>query len=359
MNPPTPYLKINAQRVRRNIEKLAAYAAQHNLGIRPHTKTHKSRRVAQMQLEAGAVGLTCAKVGEVETISGPGEDVLLAYPAVDPARCQRLAKLAGDRTIRVAIDSVVAAQALAQAAQQAGTVIGILVDLDVGMGRTGLQSPRDTLELAREVDRLRGLRVDGLFCYPGFIWQPADQQAEAFKPVIDKLEETVQLWRQAGLNAGIVSSGSTPTAYQSHLVPQVTEIRPGTYVYQDMNGVHGGFCSLEECAATIVCTVVSNAVPGQVVIDAGSKTLTSDRCLPAPDSGHGYVLEYPQARITRLTEEHGQVDIRQCDRAPKIGERVTVIPNHICPCVNLHEAAWWEEDGRLQPLRIDARGKLS
>jgi D-serine deaminase-like pyridoxal phosphate-dependent protein len=116
---------------------------------------------------------------------------------------------------------------------------------------------------------------------------------------------------------------------------------------------------LSDCAARIECTVVSVAVPGQVVIDAGSKTLTSDRCGPAPDSGHGYVLEYPEARITRLSEEHGQVDIRNCDRAPQLGEVLTVIPNHICPCVNLQDAVWWRDDeGHLQELVIDARGLL-
>ena len=163
-----------------------------------------------------------------------------------------------------------------------------------------------------------------------------------------------------GLQARIVSGGSTPTAFQSHLVPEYTEIRPGTYIYNDMNTVRGGYCRLDDCAARIVCTVVSTAVPGQVVIDAGSKTLTSDRCSPAPDSGHGYVVEYPEAVITRLSEEHGQIDIRACSQRPQIGERVTVIPNHICPCVNLQDARLVarRRQGELRELPIDARGRL-
>jgi D-serine deaminase-like pyridoxal phosphate-dependent protein len=227
------------------------------------------------------------------------------------------------------------------------------------MGRTGLQTPSEALKLAQFIDSTPGLRLDGLFCYPGHIFGPAAEQNEPLMAVSDKLAETLNLWEDHGLQARIVSGGSTPTAYQSHLVAEYTEIRPGTYIYNDMNTVRGGFCALDDCAARIVSTVVSTAVPGQVVIDGGSKTLTMDRCVPAPDSGHGYILEYPEAVIKRLSEEHAQVDIRSCPRAPELGERVTVIPNHICPCVNLQDAIWWRDgEGQLIELPIDARGLL-
>ncbi len=188
---------------------------------------------------------------------------------------------------------------------------------------------------------------------------PAGKQETALGAVSDKLAETLDLWADHGLQARIVSGGSTPTAFQSHFVPEYTEIRPGTYVYNDINTVRAGYCQLDDCAARIVSTVVSTAVPGQVVIDAGSKTLTMDRCTPAPESGHGYVVEYPDALITRLSEEHAQVDITACDSVPKLGERVTVIPNHICPCVNLQNAVWWRDaEGQPVELSIDARGML-
>jgi D-serine deaminase-like pyridoxal phosphate-dependent protein len=214
--------------------------------------------------------------------------------------------------------------------------------------------------VAQLIDSTPGVRLDGLFCYPGHIGGPPDQQHPALQEVADKLAATLRMWYDHGLQARIVSGGSTPTAYQSHLVPDYTEIRPGTYVFNDINTVRGGYCGLVDCAARIVCTVVSTAVPGQVVIDAGSKTLTSDPCGPAPESGFGHIVEYPQARISRLTEEHGQVDVRGCSPIPKLGERVTVIPNHICPCVNLQSAVWWrDDDGQLQELTIDARGLLT
>jgi D-serine deaminase-like pyridoxal phosphate-dependent protein len=355
----TPAMVIDAATVYRNIERLATYASEHELDVRPHTKTHKSRQLGALQMAGGAVGLTAAKVGEAEVMASVADDILLAYPAIDPARTARLAKLARHVTVRVAIDSLEGVKVLGEAANRVSATIGILVDLDVGMGRTGLQTPSEALKVAQFADARPGLRLDGLFCYPGHIGSKPDEQEAALMQVSDKLNAVLRLWGEHGLQARIVSGGSSPTAFQSHLVSEYTEIRPGTYLYNDMNMVRGGYCSLEDCGARVICTVVSTSVPGQVVIDAGSKTLTSDLCGPAPDSGHGYIVEYPEARISRLTEEHGQVNIHACPKAPVVGQRVTVIPNHICPCINLQDAVWWRgDDGVLQELAIDARGRL-
>ncbi|MGD9723805.1 MAG: alanine racemase [Pirellulales bacterium] len=355
----TPALVIDAKTVFRNVERLAAYAEEHDLDVRPHTKTHKSRQLGALQMSAGAVGLTVAKVGEAEVMAEVANDILLAYPAIDPARTVRLTRLAKHATIRVAIDSLAGAKLLGEAANRAKATLGILVDLDVGMGRTGVQTASEALKVAQYVDATAGLRLDGLFCYPGHIGGPPDEQADALAAVSDKLDETLLLWDKHGLQARTVSGGSSPTLFQSHLVPECTEIRPGTYLYNDLNMVRGGYCTLDDCAARFTCTVVSTAVPDKVVLDAGTKTLTSDRCGPAPESGHGFILEYPDAVIARLTEEHGEVDVRKCGTRPKLGERVTVIPNHICPCVNLQDAVWWrDEEGQLVELAVDARGRL-
>lgn len=355
----TPAMVVDARTVLRNVARLAEYAETHELDIRPHTKTHKSRQIADLQMAAGAIGLTAAKVGEAQLMSEVADDILLAYPAIDPARTARLVQLAAHATLRVAVDSIDGARLVGEAANRHSATIGILVDLDVGLHRTGVQSPGATLKIAQYVDSTAGLRLDGLFCYPGHINAPPGDQEPALTAVADQLAEALRLWYDHGLQARIVSGGSTPTAFQSHLVTDYTEIRPGTYVYNDMNTVRGGFCKLEDCAARIIATVVSTAVPGQVVMDAGSKTLTSDLCGPAPQSGHGHVVEYPDARIVKLSEEHAQIDIRDCQRAPQLGERLTIIPNHICPCINLQDSVWWrDEDGALQELAIDARGML-
>ena len=357
---PTPALVINGKIAQNNIDRLASYASKHRLGVRPHTKTHKNREMAALQLAAGAIGLTMAKVGETEALADLCDDLLIAYPTVDAARVQRIAELARNHTLRIAVDTKFAADAIATAARSAKTTVGLLVEIDVGMGRVGVAKPADALKLAQYIDGDQGVRLDGLTCYPGQIWAAADQQATPLGLVADTLQETLDLWLRSGLQASIVSGGSTPTAYQSHLVPQYTEIRPGTYIFNDVNEWRGGYCSMDDCAARIIATVVSDAVPRQIVIDGGTKTFTSDLCHPAKDSGHGFIVEYPQAKITKLSEEHGQVDVSALSNRPKVGERVTVIPNHICPCVNLQDRIWWlDSDSSVRPLCVDGRGRLS
>lgn len=358
--PGTPFIRIDEGVLTANLRRLAAYGAEKGIALRPHAKTHKSQQIARMQLDLGAIGLAAAKVSEAEVLAEVCSDMLLAYPVVDAGRAERAAELAKRIDLKVALDSAIAAELLSAAADRAGVTVGVLVDQDVGLHRTGVQSSQAALELATKVDQLPGLCLRGLFFYPGHIWDDKDKQQPALNNVAEQLEQTLELWRARGLNAQIVSGGSTPTAYQSHLIPQCTEIRPGTYPYNDMNTVRGGYCTIDQCAARVIVSVVSDAVPGQVVIDSGSKTLTSDRCVPQPESGHGLIIEYPDARITKLSEEHGQVDVSQCDSKPRIGERLSVIPNHICPCINLQDTVWLDSgDGPLTAMPIHARGKLS
>ncbi|HEV2294863.1 MAG TPA: alanine racemase [Tepidisphaeraceae bacterium] len=355
----TPAVVIDDQIALKNVRKLANYAARHRLNVRPHTKTHKSIRMAKAQLSAGAVGLTVAKVGEAEVMIQAGDDLLIAYSALDPARTGRIAQLAKGHTIRLAVDSALAAEALGAAARSAGVTLGILIDVDTGFHRTGVQSPEAALALAQLVDRTAGLRLDGLLTFPGHLRGPGGVETGEFPLVQQGLSDSIGLLKQHGLATTIVSGGSTPSAYHSHLVSAYTEIRPGTYIYNDMNTVYAQACTLDEVAVKVVCTVISDAVPDKVVLDAGTKTLTSDRNGPRPDSGHGYVMQYPDAKIVRLSEEHGEVDVSQCTKRPKLGDRVEVIPNHVCPCINLHDAVWLRDNGELQRLPVDARGKIS
>lgn len=354
---PTPFVLVHGPTVRRNIERVASYAKAHGLAMRPHAKTHKSLFVGRMQLEAGAVGLTVAKVGEAEVFSAICDDLLLGYPIVDPAKARRLAAVVEGRAVRAAVDSDLSVRVLAEAARERGVEIGLLVDLDVGNGRTGCPSAAEALRLARAITGTRGVRFDGIFYFPGQIGGPYAGRDSSMGPVSERVGEALGLLRSAGLEAAVVSGGSTPSLFQSHLDPHLTEIRPGTSVYNDVNTLAGGYCELADCATRVTATVVSTAVSGQVVIDAGSKTLTSDRCGPDPGSGFGLVVEYPQALVRALNEEHGMLDVSGCDTAPRLGERVTVVPNHVCPCVNLHDAFWWAEDGASARQQVvDARG---
>jgi D-serine deaminase-like pyridoxal phosphate-dependent protein len=355
---PTPFILLDAPTVRRNLARMAQYAAEHGLKLRPHTKTHKSPFLGKLQMELGATGLTVAKPGEALVMSAVADDLFMAYPPLNAERCDELAKLAREKTVRVGIDSAFAADQIGAAARRNSTTVGVLVDLDVGLHRTGVQSPQEALALAQHISRAPGLRLDGLMIYPGHVPGTGPTVEPALAAVDALVAETLGLFRRDGLAASIVSGGSTPTAYHSHKITGQTEIRPGTYIFNDMNCVHGGYVALEDCAARIVTTVVSTAVPGQFVLDAGSKTLTSDRCGPAPDSGHGCLLEYPDAKVVKLSEEHAQVDASKCAARPKVGERVTVIPNHICPCVNLQDRVWWHDAGEVTPLPVEARGKV-
>jgi D-serine deaminase-like pyridoxal phosphate-dependent protein len=268
--------------------------------------------------------------------------------------------LAATKTIRVALDSLAGVTILANAAAEAGSTIGILIDLDVGFHRTGVQSSAEALAIAQAVAGSKSLRLDGLFFFPGHLRESVAEQIPKLRQVDAIVLDAVDALKESGLHVSIVSGGSTPSLYQLHHLKTITEIRPGTYVFNDMSTVAGGYCAIDDCAARVTATVVSTAVPGKCVVDAGTKTLAADRNSVRPESGFGYVVEYPDAKIIRLTEEHGEIDISTCDRSPKTGDRLTLIPNHICPCVNLQAAAWTRHlDGSLQPLHIDARGLIS
>ena len=298
---PTPALVIDEPTVDRNIKRLADYARQHKLNIRPHTKTHKSILMARKQL-AEFPGLTVAKVGEAEVMAHAGDDLLLAYPALDRFRTARIAELAKRKTMRVSIDSQQAADAIADAARASGATVGILVDLDVGMHRTGLQTPELTLALAQHVSQTPGLRLDGLFFYPGHVWgapQPemAKKPSTAIKCAV--IDQTLALWTQHGLEAKIVSGGSTPTAFHSHHIKGQTEIRPGTYIYYDRNCLAGNWCTIDDCAARVIVTVMSDAVPGKVIVDAGNKDAppaTSSSSTPRPATAFASNTPSPRSR---------------------------------------------------------------
>lgn len=355
----TPSVLIDETVLDRNIAAMADYCRSHHLALRPHTKTHKSLEIAHRQLAAGAVGLTVAKPAEAHVMVLTGASLLIAYP---PITCHSLAAIDELRKsigVTVALDSLDAVERLRSIATSEVPPVGVLVDIDLGLKRTGVGSPEESRTIAERVASIKGLRLDGLFCYPGHITEPPEKQADAIRLAGEIIRGHMDCWTAGDLPVAMVSGGSTPTAYNSHLMAGITEIRPGTYVFNDANTVRGGHCRLADCAARIVTTVVSSAVPGQVIVDAGSKSLARDPCFSQPESGYGIVLEYPEANVTKLNEEHGIIDVSRCHRRPRIGERVSIIPNHICPAVNLTDAFWLRAaDGTLRQLPVDARGKV-
>ena len=360
----TPALTIDLTIVERNLDRMALYCREHGIGLRPHTKTHKTPELSRMQLQRGAVGLTVAKVGEAEVMASAGfgagpDDILLAYPAYGAEKLRRLARIAETRRILVSLDNEITAEALSRAASEAGVTFGVLVEFDAGMHRCGLQPGPDCVTLARKIERLPGLTFRGLMTYFGNVWGTEDERKQEIPEVAAKVERALQAFSDAQMPVEIVSGGSTPSYRFSHQVAGVTEIRPGTYVYNDMNTYYQGVCELDDCAARVLATVVSTAVPGRAMIDAGSKTLSSDALGSGPKTGYGYIAEAPDASLIKLNEEHGHVDITKSAHHFRVGEVVSVIPNHVCTCVNMHDEVFLvRNDEVVDCWRVAARGKI-
>jgi D-serine deaminase-like pyridoxal phosphate-dependent protein len=355
----TPALVVDLDVMDRNLQRVACYARDHGLRLRPHTKTHKSVLLGRLQLAAGAAGLTVAKVSEAEVMLGaePG-DLLIAYPIIGQAKLSRLTEVGRQTRVTVAVDSAFAARQISAAARAAQVEIGILAEVDVGLGRVGV-APEDLVQLVRTIENLPHLRFEGITFYPGHIKELDDAGRDALASLNNLLGEILADLSAAGIEPKIVSGGSTPTLFHSHEVAGLNEIRPGTYVFNDMNTVRSNACTLEDCAATIHTTVVSTARPGHMIIDGGSKTFSSDRLSTSAELTFGYLMEAPGARFHKMNEEHGYVDLTQAGVEFQPGDRVRVIPNHICVAVNLHEQIYGVRGDTVEQIwRVDARGKL-
>ncbi|MCS7315941.1 MAG: alanine racemase [Bryobacterales bacterium] len=356
----TPALLVDLDIMERNLRRAAEYARAHDLRLRPHTKTHKVPELARLQLELGAAGLTVAKVGEAEVLlAAEPPDLLVAYPVIGRSKLERLVAIARRTRVTVMLDSLHAARQLSDAAREGHVEVGVLAEMDVGLGRTGVTPGEQLVDFIRGLLRLPHLRYDGIGFYPGHIRSLDNDGLEQIEELDRLLDATLERLRREGLAPRIVSGGSTPTLYHSHRIRGLTEIRPGTYIFNDRNTWLAGACKLEDCAASILVTVVSTSRPGQVIVDGGSKTFSSDRLTPSPELSFGYVLEAPGAVFTRMNEEHGYLDVRRAGVELAVGDRLRIIPNHICAAVNLHEKIYGVRGDRVEEVwQVAGRGKL-
>jgi len=347
----TPALYVDLDVLGRNIARMQQQCRAWGVALRPHVKTHKTPEIAQMQLDAGAIGITVAKVGEAEVL--PGADVLVAYPLLKP-KLPRLRALAKTRALKVAVDS----------AQFARDLQGIdtLVEIDVGVGRCGAQSPEQAVLIAQACSDFQGI----------FYW-PSWLDEAGFRAACVKIDAVLAALSAAGFEAKIVSGGSTPGAAKTPLIPRTTEIRPGTYVFYDASSLAAKVCGEADCALRVLTTVVSTAVPGQCVIDAGSKTFSSDQTVGSGTFGHFVGRPWT---MRKLNEEHGYVEphpltpspfgrggtngeSRDEGAPPRVGEKVWVVPSHACATVNLHDEIWYGRRSRVEgSWKVAARGKV-
>ena len=268
------------------------------------------------------------------------DDILVLYPIVGAQKLVRLISLAERVRCSVSLDSFEVAEGISRAAVEAGVVVGLRVEFDTGFGRIGLPISTDGIETALRIHDLPGFRWEGILTYPGHIMGTADERMQLVAGEDRKVSTIVELLAARGVKCPIVSGGNTPAAFLCHEFRNITEIRPGTYIFNDKNTVCAEAVTYEDCALSVISTVVSVSVSGKAMIDAGIKTLSADALLSGDQRGYGRVIEYPEVTVEDLSEEHGHLNLRASDKVPKLGERLRVIPNHVCTCVNLHDQVY-------------------
>ena len=356
---PTPAVVVDLDVLERNIKTMASRARESGVRLRPHAKTHKVLEVGRMQLAAGAPGLTLAKTGEAEIFAAAGfEDLFLAYPVVGEEKARRLLALSDRCHVAVGVDSIEGSRTLGLIFRAANRRLDVLLEIDCGLQRTGVL-PSDAMAAAAQIAEIPGLRLRGVFTHAGqaYLSESAQAAAAVARAEGDSAVQVAERLRGAGHAIGEVSVGSTPTAREGMRVPGVTECRPGTYVYNDASQVSIGSCSLEDCAMTVVATVVSVPARDRAVLDAGSKTLSSDPLWPKP-GGHGFLVGR-SSRIARLNEEHGVIAVAPGESF-RVGERVAILPNHACIVSNLHTRIYAARQGRVEAVwTVAARGAVT
>jgi D-serine deaminase-like pyridoxal phosphate-dependent protein len=357
----TPVPSVDLDRLSHNLDQMAAYATLHGLRLRPHVKTHKAPRIATEQLQRGAVGLTCATTHELDVMSAVCDNLLLAYPPVGAARLERIMRLSPDTKLTVAVDSADSLPALGMAARLAPRDLDVYVEVDLGMRRVGVKPLQEAVDLARAVLAQAPLRLAGIMFYPGHVRESVTEQGASIARLSADLEGLLERLTDAGLSAGVVSGGSTPLAWRIHEVAGVTEVRPGTYVYNDRTTTGIGACDVKDCAFTVLATVVSTVVPGQAVIDAGTKALGRE---PLRSEGDGWaaLLDRPEVVVSRMSEEHGVLDLRHTDWRPRIGDRVRLVPNHVCIVTHLFDEIFGVRGDYVEtswPVRARGRGVVT
>jgi D-serine deaminase-like pyridoxal phosphate-dependent protein len=344
----TPAVVIDLDRVEANIQRVQKICDAVSIANRPHIKTHKIPGLAKQQIAAGAIGITCQKLGEAEVMADAGiNDIMVSYNLIGEARAQRLGQLAKRCSIKVAADNPVALGHYAEAGRIAGAPMQVVIECDTGRKRAGVETAREAIALAGLIKENHHLAFAGFLFYPTEASWPETQLF---------LDEAVAGVRELGLAPAIISTGGTPNLVNIGRLAGATEHRAGTSIFNDRMMLACGAATLDQCALTVFSTVVSRAGPERGILDAGSKTLTSDS---GGLDGHGLILEHPQARIKGFAEEHGFLDLAGVNDKPAIGDVVRVIPNHVCVVVNMvDQLIAVRRNEIVEVMPVAARGRL-
>src|SRR5690625_3885831 len=359
----TPVLLLDREKLMRNIQFVQAYADQYKVSLRPHTKTHKMPYLAKLQVEAGAGGITVAKVGEAEVMAKAGiKDIFIANEIVGKQKLKRIKKLSKEINISFGVDSIEHVKTIEDIFDKENKA-EILIEIEVGDKRTGIIRKKDFLDLVKYIKTCKNIRLKGIFSHEGHTYavKNLDELKEAFFESQKKTLSFAKLSEDLGEKLEVVSIGATPpTIHRLPILEGVTEIRPGTYILMDM-GQANALGSHDRCAATILSTIISKPTSERVVTDVGAKGLTMqkrDKGICAT-KGLGYIKDY-SVYIDKLNDEHAIIYDKEFNRQVKIGDKVEIIPNHICPVCNLYDRAYLVSDGKvIKRIEISCRGKMT
>ncbi len=357
----TPVAIVDLDIMEKNITDMADFAKSVGVKLRPHIKTHKVPEIAAKQLEAGANGITCAKLSEAELMlnSVNVDDIFVANMIVGEDKISKLIRLSEKCNISVAVDSVEVAQPISDSAEKRGIKIPILIKVDVGLHRTGVLYGKPTVDLAEKLVKMNGVELVGIYTHEGHVYG-----AETFEDVKriglesgQMMVQTAEMLKQAGVGVDVISVGATPSAEVACTVSGITETRPGTYVFDDYYQMKLGVAKESDCALTILATVISVPADDRAVIDAGTKSFTSDKCQAF--GVYGWIKGMPDVQLIRAYEEHGVLKIDPSKRKLKVGDKLEIIPNHVCPAVNLFDELIVTKNNNVETMwKVAARGKL-
>jgi len=342
----TPAVTILLDRMEANIARVQGMVARHGIGNRPHIKTHKIPAIAKLQMAAGAVGITCQKLDEVDifTDAEVADDILLTFNIVGVNKTDRLMELSARvRRLAVVADNEAVVRGLSEAGVRHGRDVPLLIECDTGFGRNGVQSPEAARALGRFAMNMPRIRLEGLMTFPNKA------------PVTnDFLVRAIELFAADGIDLAVISGGGTPALLTLGDFPMMTEHRAGTYVYNDRMMMQAGVASLADCAMHVRATVVSVPTPDRAIVDAGSKMLTREQYTV---KDFGQLVEYPDAVVSNLSEEHGMIDLSRSAAKPKVGEVISIIPNHCCVVSNMVDEVYGVRDGTVEVVwPVAARG---
>jgi D-serine deaminase-like pyridoxal phosphate-dependent protein len=356
---PTPFVYLRWDELESNVMSMVQRLNQAGIEHWPHSKTHKSAELAKLQLAHGAKGITVSKLAEAEAMVDQGiTDILVAYSLVGEEKWDRFRKLSERATVRTVVDSVYVAQGLSKVGELLNRPVEVLIEIDGGSHRGGVQPGNGVLQFAQSIQHLPGISIVGVFSYIGQIYgsKTEEEIQQMARMEAEMLLEAQRILVDAGFEITVLSGGSTPASFYPEEMRGMTQSRAGNYIFGDMNAVGLSVMKPEQCALRIRSTVVSMPLPGYATIDAGSKTLTTD--LSVAGQAYGLLVDMPSAELYKLNEEHGYIRYDPSQYHLEIGDQVEIIPNHSCVISNLNEMiAVVKQEQYWKHIQIDARGK--